>query len=115
MIKNLCDMIEIYCGNGHSELVQMYLKSGSDSGKDSFYACPKYYPENRNESEDLIMNTALNDDEYTTYHIHIVKEGETVETICSLYNTNLNFIKNYNDVESLTLGSKIIIPTDDES
>lgn len=71
--------------------------------------------ENRNESEDLIMNTALNDDEYTTYHIHIVKEGETVETICSLYNTNLNFIKNYNDVESLTLGSKIIIPTDDES
>ena len=71
--------------------------------------------ENRNESEDLIMNTTLNDDEYTTYHIHIVKEGETVETICSLYNTNLNFIKNYNDVESLTLGSKIIIPTDDES
>lgn len=71
--------------------------------------------ENRNESEDLIMNTTLNDDEYTTYHIHIVKEGETVETICSLYNTNLNFIKNYNDVENLTLGSKIIIPTDDES
>ena len=71
--------------------------------------------ENRNESEDLIMNTTLNDDEYTTYHIHIVKEGETVETICSLYNTNLNFIKNYNDVESLTLGSKIIIPTEDES
>lgn len=70
--------------------------------------------ENRNESEDLIMNTTLNDDEYTTYHIHIVKEGETVETICSLYNTNLNFIKNYNDVENLTLGSKIIIPTDDE-
>ena len=71
--------------------------------------------ENRNESEDLIMNTALNDDEYTTYHIHIVKEGETVETICSLYNTNLNFLKNYNDIENLTLGSKIIIPTDDES
>lgn len=71
--------------------------------------------EKRNETEDLLINPFLNDNEYTTYHIHIVKEGETVETICSLYKTTADFLKNYNDIENLTLGSKIIIPTDDES
>ena len=71
--------------------------------------------EKRNETEDLLINPYLNDNEYTTYHIHIVKEGETVETICSLYQTTSDFLKNYNDIENLTLGSKIIIPTDDES
>ena len=71
--------------------------------------------EKRNETEDLLINPFLNDNEYTTYHIHIVKEGETVETICSLYQTTADFLKNYNDIENLTLGSKIIIPTDDES
>lgn len=56
MIKNLCDMIEIYCGHGHSEPVLMYMRDGSDFGKDSFYACPKYYPENRTSDERACNN-----------------------------------------------------------
>ena len=56
MIKNLCDMIEIYCGHGHDEPILMYMRDGSDFGKDSFYACPKYYPENRNEFERACNN-----------------------------------------------------------
>lgn len=71
--------------------------------------------EERNESEDVIMNTVIEDEEYTTYHIHIVKEGETVESICALYHADLNLIKMYNDTDNLVMGSKIIIPVDDES
>lgn len=56
MIKNLCDLIEVYCDNGHAEPIAFYMKDGSDMNKDSFYACPKYYPENRTEHERACNN-----------------------------------------------------------
>ena len=71
--------------------------------------------EERNENEDVIMNTVSDEEEYITYHIHIVKEGETLESICSLYKADLNLVKTYNDTDNLMLGSKVIIPVDDES
>lgn len=71
--------------------------------------------EERNENEDVIMNTVSDEEEYITYHIHIVKEGETLESICSLYKADLNLVKTYNDTDNLVLGSKVIIPVDDES
>ena len=56
MIKNFCDMLEIYCGHGHSEQIPMYMKEGAGYGRDSFYACPKYYPENRTPDERACNN-----------------------------------------------------------
>ena len=54
------------------------------------------------------------DNEFTTYHIHMVKEGETVETICTMYNSNMNLLMDYNDLSNLTPGEKILIPTENE-
>lgn len=48
--------------------------------------------------------------EYIIYHIHIVKEGDTVENIVNQYNTNIEILKEYNDVSNLNVGDKIIIP-----
>lgn len=68
------------------------------------------------ESEEMIIkNVQTNDDEYATYHIHIVKEGETVETICTMYNSNLSILGDYNNMSEVTPGSKVIIPKDYES
>lgn len=75
--------------------------------------------ENRNEdmkeSEETIINH-INpaDDSYATYHIHIVKEGESIETICTMYQSNLNLLTDYNDFNELNTGDKIIIPKEDE-
>ena len=67
-------------------------------------------------SENVIITGASNTpDEYTTYHIHIVKEGETIETICSMYNSNLSLLNDYNDLSEVSKGMKIIIPENDES
>ena len=67
-------------------------------------------------SENVIITGASNTpDEYTTYHIHIVKEGETIETICTMYNSNLALLNDYNDLSEVTKGTKIIIPENDES
>lgn len=67
-------------------------------------------------SENVIITGASNTpDEYTTYHIHIVKEGETIEGICTMYNSNLSLLNDYNDLSEVSKGMKIIIPENDES
>lgn len=53
MIKNLWKHIVLTCGNHHEEEVIMDLKQGPLS---LFYACPKYYPENRKEKERACAN-----------------------------------------------------------
>lgn len=66
-------------------------------------------------SEDTIINSISNkDDEYTTYHIHMVSDGETVETICTMYNSNMNILGEYNELKEVNVGDKIIIPEKNE-
>ena len=60
-----------------------------------------------------IINTETKD-EYMTYHIHILKEGETLETLCSMYHVTGSFISEYNDISNLTTGDKILIPFENE-
>ena len=71
--------------------------------------------EERTESEEVIIDAVTNEEEYATYHIHIVKEGESIETICTMYNSNLNLLSEYNDVSQIASFDKLIIPCSDES
>ncbi len=67
------------------------------------------------ESADMILNTANEkEDEFTTYYIHLVKTGDTIESIIANYQTDLETIKKYNMLEELNIGDKIIIPSKDE-
>jgi len=65
--------------------------------------------------EKTIMETIKNsDDTFVTYHIHIMKENETIESICTLYGTNTNYLNEYNDIQNVNVGDKILIPKVDE-
>jgi LysM repeat protein len=67
------------------------------------------------ESEELILSSTTDkDNEYTTYNIHIVKNGDTIESIVSMYETDIATLKNYNNIENINIGDKIIIPSVDE-
>ena len=85
MIKNLCDMIEVYCGNGHKEPVALYMRDGSDMGKDSFYACPRYYPENREPGE-----RACNNNLTITDYIKMVDYLDKILTEAELNDEKVN-------------------------
>ena len=63
--------------------------------------------------EETVINTETKD-EYMTYHIHILKEGETLETLCAMYHVTGSFISEYNDISNLTTGDKILIPFENE-
>lgn len=52
-------------------------------------------------------------DTYKTYHIHIVKEQETLESICEKYKSSKDTLLEYNDLNEIVPGDKLIIPEDD--
>lgn len=71
--------------------------------------------EERNiDSEKEILNNVTDEDTYVTYNIHIVKEVDTIESICIKYNINQSMLEEYNDLSNLVLGQKLIIPEFDE-
>ena len=49
-------------------------------------------------------------EEYVTYHVHVVGNTDSVESIIKLYNTNLDILNEYNDIKDLKVGDKVIIP-----
>ncbi len=67
------------------------------------------------DSENIILSSMEEkESEFATYHIHIVNNSDTLESICEMYNTDSNTLKEYNNVESITVGDKLIIPCLDE-
>lgn len=58
-----------------------------------------------------IFNNLEDTDQYISYSIYIVREGDTIESIVNDYNVDLELIKEYNNINDLKIGDKIIIPT----
>ena len=48
MISGMWKNVVLVCGNDHEIPQEMYVRQ---TDKDAFYACPKYYPENRDPDE----------------------------------------------------------------
>lgn len=66
-------------------------------------------------SENIILSSMEEkESEFATYHIHIVNNNDSIESICAMYGTDVNTLKEYNNVESVSIGDKLIIPCLDE-
>lgn len=51
------------------------------------------------------------DESFATYSVYIVRENDTLESIMSKYNVHREQLEDYNDLNNLVVGTKIIIPT----
>ena len=58
----------------------------------------------------ITNNIVTNDQKYYTYKIYIVREIDTLESICKKYNVSENELKEYNNLTNINIGDKIIIP-----
>ncbi|MBQ6285922.1 MAG: LysM peptidoglycan-binding domain-containing protein [Bacilli bacterium] len=67
-----------------------------------------------NEITNITNNVIETNDKYYTYKIYIVRENDTVESICSKYNITYEELKEYNDLNEINIGDKIIIPSFDD-
>lgn len=60
--------------------------------------------------ENIISSINNEEDTYTTYYVHIVRENETIESICEKLKTTKDIIEQYNDLTTLSINDKLIIP-----
>ena len=67
-----------------------------------------------NISNNLEKGFLFENEKYSTYKVHIVRENETIDTIKEMYNVSLEELEKYNDVDKITLSSKVVIPLEDE-
>lgn len=61
----------------------------------------------------IFNNFSDKDDKYVTYNIHIYREDDDLNKIMAKYKISKEELSNYNDLEKITMGSKIIIPNNE--
>lgn len=64
--------------------------------------------------EDTILSNISKEEKYITYHVYIVENDDTLESISKKYNVSINEIIEYNNIEELKGGMKLILPAKDE-
>ena len=69
----------------------------------------------KEENQNLIINSINKDDEFVKYHIHTVVMNDTIENICTKYNINVGTLKKYNTFDNLELNMKLLIPENEEN
>ena len=69
---------------------------------------------NINENITNITNIVNTDNKYYTYKIYNVKENDSIDSICLKYNISIDEFKEYNDINEVHEGDKIIIPSNHE-
>ena len=50
-------------------------------------------------------------DTYLTYKVYVFKEGDSVDSIIEKYNVSKDDLSDYNDLDSIKVGSKVVIPS----
>lgn len=59
---------------------------------------------------DIFNNIEQNDEDYKSYSVYIVRDGDSIEAIIEKYNITKEELESYNDLKELKIGDKIIIP-----
>ena len=70
--------------------------------------------EREDNSANLISSNDLEDD-YITYHIHMVKLNDTIESISKEYRIDKDELVEINDITNINIGDKLIIPINNET
>ncbi len=57
-----------------------------------------------------LLSTLDDNKSYITYKVHIFRDGDSIESISSKYNVSIEDIKEYNDINNINIGDKILVP-----
>ena len=68
---------------------------------------------NNNNNENINTNifTPTDEEKYVTYRVYKVTETDTIDTIITKYNVTKEMLSDYNNIENIIPGDKLIIPT----
>lgn len=112
--KNL-DVLGILDEPNRIDLLKDMLNNDSkeDTMKDNINIDIDNEQENKNvnSNENIIVNE---EDEYVTYRVYKVSEGDTIDSILAKYNITKEMLSDYNNIENIVPGDKLIIPTNEK-
>ena len=58
-----------------------------------------------------LFDSFTDNEEYATYKVCIVREGDSLESIMMRYNISKEQMELYNDLKEIKIGDKLIIPS----
>lgn len=68
-----------------------------------------------NKNENINIFSGFNEDEkYVTYRVYRVNEGDTIDNVLEKYGITREELANYNVIDEIKEGDKLIIPTNDK-
>ena len=67
-----------------------------------------------NITNQISSNFLGNEERYTTYKVHIIRENENIQTVMEKYNVSKDELEKYNNLDNIILGTKVIVPLKDE-
>ncbi len=70
----------------------------------------KYEDYNPTNVSSIFTSISSSEETFSTYHVYIVRESDTIESIIDKYKTSRDELQNYNNLEDIKVGSKLIIP-----
>ena len=65
-------------------------------------------------SDSLFGNLDDSSETYGTFIVYIVRQNESINSIIEKYHTTIEDLQKYNDINNIDIGSKIIIPFENE-
>ena len=66
------------------------------------------------ENDSLFSNISSSNETYSSYSIYIMKDDDTIESIMEKYRVSRKELEEYNNLNDINKGSKIIIPCSNE-
>ncbi len=114
LTENLIDKKEDETMNINTEENKEIIENKLTKTQEEELTISTIKPNVDNDSNAILNNLNTQDNEFATYHIHMVNDGETIETICTMYNSNMDILSEYNELKELSPKDKIIIPEKDE-
>ena len=104
-LNNLLDDIELNNTSSNSKVMDNTLV------KDSMVDNSKVVDTTDNTSKEVVLNNVSNAlNTYVTYHIHVLSDGEDIDTIINKYKVSKEVIDEYNQGLEWVMGEKVIIP-----
>ena len=70
--------------------------------------------ENENENTNINIFEPSKEENYVTYRVYKVEETDTIDTILSKYSITKELLADYNNIENIKTGDKLIIPTNEK-
>ena len=71
-------------------------------------------PKEEKTLEEELLNNMDSKKEYSIYRVYTMKEDDTIDSILDKYNITKELLSDYNDLDNLKVGDKIIIPNVDD-